>query len=300
MKSSRTVSFFSVFLFAAVIIFLPLDPALAQDGVGGFVPCGGADCNFCHLMQLGNSVLNWLFTIVFVIFGVIMVAAGFELVTSGGNRTRLDDAKKKLTNALIGIIIMFAAWLLVDTLLKGVLNEEFVEELGPWNQISCDGGQVGFEQARLVVGDDSVREDDAWFTGTDGGTVDQPGELDHDTAAARLNDDISISSSGRCTDSSQSNCTSLEGVREQTIDRINELQEAVGVPIVITGGTEAGHSEGDRSHANGYKIDLRTTPALNEYIYNNFTQTGPTTYTDENGNAYYRHPPDHWDVTVTG
>ncbi|MFE9967131.1 peptidoglycan-binding protein [Streptomyces sp. NPDC005525] len=52
--------------------------------------------------------------------------------------------------------------------------------------------------------------------------------------------------------------TSLEGVRARTIQGVIALKKASGCPITITGGTESGHSAGPRSHANGYKLDLRT------------------------------------------
>ncbi|MFI8186989.1 peptidoglycan-binding protein [Actinacidiphila glaucinigra] len=52
--------------------------------------------------------------------------------------------------------------------------------------------------------------------------------------------------------------TSLEGVRARTIQGVIALKKASGCPVTITGGTESGHSSGPRSHAKGYKLDLRT------------------------------------------
>ncbi|MFF0401823.1 peptidoglycan-binding protein [Streptomyces sp. NPDC005248] len=52
--------------------------------------------------------------------------------------------------------------------------------------------------------------------------------------------------------------TSLEGVRARTIQGVIALKKASGCPVTITGGTESGHSAGPRSHARGYKLDLRT------------------------------------------
>ncbi|MFJ2591171.1 GH25 family lysozyme [Streptomyces sp. NPDC087538] len=52
--------------------------------------------------------------------------------------------------------------------------------------------------------------------------------------------------------------TSLAGVRARTIQGVIALKKASGCTITITGGTESGHSAGPRSHANGYKLDLRT------------------------------------------
>ncbi|MET9127767.1 hypothetical protein [Streptomyces sp. NPDC004528] len=52
--------------------------------------------------------------------------------------------------------------------------------------------------------------------------------------------------------------TSLEGVRARTIQGVIALKRASRCTITITGGTERGHGVGPRSHALGYKLDLRT------------------------------------------
>ncbi len=120
------------------------DTTLAQ-GIG--VPCDGPDCNFCHFITLANNVIAWLIGVLAVVFGAMIFAAGFGLVTSGGNPSKLEEAKKNMTNALIGIIIVLAAWLIVDTLLKATLPEGRTT-VGPWNQVQCEQSQL--------VGDDYV------------------------------------------------------------------------------------------------------------------------------------------------
>ncbi|MFJ8270817.1 peptidoglycan-binding protein [Streptomyces sp. NPDC094154] len=50
--------------------------------------------------------------------------------------------------------------------------------------------------------------------------------------------------------------TSLSGVRARTIQGVIALKKASR--CTITGGTESGHSNGEYSHAKGYKLDLRT------------------------------------------
>lgn len=125
----------AVLAIALVITFAP-DSASAQ----GFVPCSGSECNFCHFVELGNTVITWLIGILSLVFGVMVFIAGFGLVTSGGNDSKLTDAKKSLTNALIGLVIVLAAWLIVDTLIKLTLPEGETA-IGPWNEISCEGGQ---------------------------------------------------------------------------------------------------------------------------------------------------------------
>ncbi len=131
------IFFIPVSLLVLVLILFP-DTTLAQ-GIG--IPCEGPDCNFCHFVTLANNIIAWLIGVLAVVFGVLVFIAGFGLVTSGGNPGKLEDAKKSLTNALIGLIVVLAAWLIVDTLLKATLPDGETD-IGPWNQIDCSGGQT--------------------------------------------------------------------------------------------------------------------------------------------------------------
>lgn len=120
-----------------VMILVPLSSVDAQ--AGGFVPCDGPTCSACDLVSMINRIIIWLFGFVFVVFAVLMVVAGFGLVTSGGNQSALDAAKSKFQNALIGIIIMMAAWLIVDTLLRAILagGTGQILNYGPWSEVQC-------------------------------------------------------------------------------------------------------------------------------------------------------------------
>lgn len=42
--------------------------------------------------------------------------------------------------------------------------------------------------------------------------------------------------------------------------------------LVITGGTEVGHASGTYSHGNGYKVDVRHSTTLDNYVKSAFTK----------------------------
>jgi hypothetical protein len=92
-------------------------------------------------------LISWVIGIIFVIFAVLLVVAGFQLVTSAGNQSAQQSAKEKFINALIGIIIVLAAWLLVDTLMRAVLPEDtgVIEGWGFWAEVQC------FDQTETVA-----------------------------------------------------------------------------------------------------------------------------------------------------
>ncbi len=98
------------------------------------VPCNGPDCGTCELVKLGNNIITWLVSVMAVICALVIVFAGFKMVTSAGNSGEITKAKEMIANTLIGFIILLAAWLIVDTIMKMFVNTSVV---GPWNRIEC-------------------------------------------------------------------------------------------------------------------------------------------------------------------
>lgn len=89
----------------------PADAALVPS-------CRGASCTACDLFLLISNIVNFIVKDVtppvaglfFLIGGVIMVAAG-------GSEQRFKTGKTILVNALIGVVIVLAAWVVINTLI---------------------------------------------------------------------------------------------------------------------------------------------------------------------------------------
>ena len=126
-------------------------------------------------------------------------------------------------------------------------------------------------------------------------------KMTHAQAAARLRAaGITWSSSGNCSNRYNRTCTSFDQINSGTIDGIITLKRASGCAIHITGGTETGHASGTYSHWNGYKVDIRITTCVNNYIYRNFSYIGrrgdgAPMYRSAAGNIYARES-NHWDI----
>ncbi len=85
--------------------------------VANNTPCDGAN-GWGFLMTLINNVVNFiLFRLLVPIAAIMFVYAGFELLTAGGETSKLTKAKKIFTNVVIGLIIAVAAWLIVHAVL---------------------------------------------------------------------------------------------------------------------------------------------------------------------------------------
>ncbi|MER5746281.1 hypothetical protein [Streptomyces sp. NPDC002225] len=125
----------------------------------------------------------------------------------------------------------------------------------------------------------------------------------HEDAAAVLTKaGVTWTSSGKCSDRSKKTCTSFTGINKASVDGVIAFKKASGCKVVITGGTEAGHSPGTYSHSNGYKTDISTKVAcVNTYIKGKLAKAGKrgdgaVLYKSAAGNVYANEG-SHWDIT---
>lgn len=70
--------------------------------------------------------IKWLFpallTTAAILAVVMIVFAGFQWVTAYGNSSRIEDARGRIFNAIIGLILAFAAWLVLNTINPALVN----------------------------------------------------------------------------------------------------------------------------------------------------------------------------------
>ena len=123
----------STFVFLGLFFLIP-PMIVAAQGLG-LVPCNGPECQACHLVSLADNILDFLVMISAFIAAIMFAVAGLKLATSAGNASKVSQAKESMTNILIGFIILLAAWLIVDTIMKVFTTGE--GRLGTWNDIEC-------------------------------------------------------------------------------------------------------------------------------------------------------------------
>ncbi|MFN3188495.1 MAG: M15 family metallopeptidase [Candidatus Paceibacteria bacterium] len=132
-KFSKIIFFVGVFGFC-LIFFTPTPTSAA--GLAQMAQCSGTDCGTCEIIRLANGLIMWLIGFVFILFALLLMRAGIKLVTSGGNPGALQSAKDSFINALIGLIIILAAWLIVDTIMRALIGDERSGAL-VWSEIEC-------------------------------------------------------------------------------------------------------------------------------------------------------------------
>lgn len=152
------------FLLFLIILFLPLisfagtyiassSNATYTVTYEGLVPCGKnvqvdgqtlyIPCQFCHFFVLFKGVIDFLLfklvaplAILFLAIGGIMYfCVVFEFLPGGPQL--LNQAKSLLTSVVIGLLIIFSAWLLINLFFMLIGVADWTGLRAGWWQINC-------------------------------------------------------------------------------------------------------------------------------------------------------------------
>ncbi len=128
MKSSkfRVQNLLGIIILVGFFLFL-----IPNQTQAALVPCGGETqpaCQFCHIFVLLNNIFVFLlipnadinnnFPLVPTIAGLMLIIGGLYLLTAGASPSALGKAKSVITAAIIGMVIIFIAWVFLNTLLS--------------------------------------------------------------------------------------------------------------------------------------------------------------------------------------
>ncbi len=138
-------------ILASLVLIAPIIASAA-----GLVPCGGPSepaCQLCYGAELLNNIATWLIMVLSAVIAIVFAVAGLRLVSSTGNVAEKESAKRMVTNAFIGYLIVLGAWLFLDFGMRVLLGGGFVSTYGPWNAISCvDQPESYTDSSGLVFG----------------------------------------------------------------------------------------------------------------------------------------------------
>ena len=143
------------------------------------------------ILQLIQNVVNAAvgFGIIFCIMWIAF--AGFSMMVTGSNSEALSQAKSRLLNAGIGLIVILSAWLVIDFVLKVVYDPTAAfdgKALGGWNAILTPTKESRCIQATeptsIITGIIGIEERPA---GPAGGPMTTPGQVN--TAAGDCSPD---------------------------------------------------------------------------------------------------------------
>ena len=112
----------------------------------GLVPCHGIDCSLCDLFSLVQNVFNFVVTdLVPVLAIVLIIWSGFVILTAGGNPANVAKGRKMITSTVIGIVIVYTAYLAVSFVVRGLAGTSGVASFSFQDnqfKVQCSGGEI--------------------------------------------------------------------------------------------------------------------------------------------------------------
>jgi Type IV secretion system pilin len=254
-------------LAAGTSFFGPIVPPCTE--YGGAVPI----CQACNAIQLVDNLLRFFISLAVMIAALMFSYAGYLYVSASSNKQNIDSAKKIFTNVFIGLILVLAAYLIIDLGLK-VLSGNTLS-LNVLSKIQCVKMETttGSIKYTVVPGNNPVQ-------GTQGGgasVVGNPvsactdGMMTHERAMEFMNGaGIEVTStagpSGVKAGCSGKGCTTLTNICPVTVQGILDLGRESGCDLTVWGASEGGDAHGGTTHKAGCALDVSNTQCLKDWF----------------------------------
>lgn len=90
---------------------------LAQDNTIPLKPPAGTTFAFLGDLTIGRIVsglIQLIMVVAAVVFFFILVIGGIQWIASGGDKAQTEAARNRITAALVGLVIVFAAWAILQ------------------------------------------------------------------------------------------------------------------------------------------------------------------------------------------
>ncbi|MSR71288.1 MAG: hypothetical protein EXS50_01265 [Candidatus Taylorbacteria bacterium] len=98
----------------------------APFGPNGLIPCGNETqkmCTFDDLIKGIEGLINFMIYLAIPLSVVAFGYAGFTYMTAAGDQGKIKTAHKTFGLVVTGLVIMFAAWLVVNTIVTTLLKD---------------------------------------------------------------------------------------------------------------------------------------------------------------------------------
>lgn len=117
----------------------------AEPVTGGLVPCGPgkADpvCDVCDFFVLIDNIIDFISIKIAPYLALLLIIGGaFMMIVSGGSETQYAKGKTIITSAIVGLLIIWGSWVIIDTIMSGLTSfgsQGTAPNFIPWNTIQC-------------------------------------------------------------------------------------------------------------------------------------------------------------------
>lgn len=95
----------------------PIAPGLSP------ASAGAGESSFAAIIQV---IITWMFVIAALLFFAYFLIGGIRWITSGGDKNSIESARSSITQALIGLVVISALYVIVK-LLEALLGIKLLE-----------------------------------------------------------------------------------------------------------------------------------------------------------------------------
>lgn len=135
----KTFLLLVMFILVPVFVFAQGQPVPPEAGIFGdnfqLVPCDGVsikgqgvECDYNALVNGINNLVKYFIYLAHFFAIAMFMYAGFLYMFAGDNPSNKESAKRIFKNIGIGLFFVYAAWLLVYSLLTYLIDPAFVNE----------------------------------------------------------------------------------------------------------------------------------------------------------------------------
>lgn len=106
--------------------------------LGGYSPdvAGGTGTGVANFSKFATNLFGMMTTVAGLMFLLYFVLGGLRWITAGGDQGKVEDSKKQMTNAAVGLVVVVAAYA-IAFIVGGVLGlnilnpSKVIDELKP-------------------------------------------------------------------------------------------------------------------------------------------------------------------------
>ena len=120
-----SIIFYSLFLF-----FIPLISFAVDTGLSETAASAGLDTTR-GLPQIAGTIIGYLLSLLGIVFLGLIIYGGVLWMTARGETKQVESAKSLIINAVIGLVIVIAAYSITYFVIQGIMGATISETAAP-------------------------------------------------------------------------------------------------------------------------------------------------------------------------
>ena len=127
-QKNKTIIYLFSFVFISLFLIFIFSPIVQAKGIVPDRKINGSSVKETGSYELSDftllliNVADWILKISGSLALLAFIIGGLMFLTSAGNKERVEQAKKILSGAIIGLIVVFFSYSLIDYVLKNTLH----------------------------------------------------------------------------------------------------------------------------------------------------------------------------------